>query len=151
MMLWNLINTALALVALGIAIWGVTANVRQYHLAKRQDEDAKKQKMEDEEWSQRFGRVAKNLTNIGRRYTQGGKTYGQGFGFDLVFTDVELRQRIEALLIERNSNRDIKARSLPNEQLRLSHVRQTIADALDAIEKVKKETPELAGAMGILQ
>jgi hypothetical protein len=64
---------------------------------------------------------------------------------------VELRKRIEALLIERDSNRDIKARSLPNEQLRLSHVRKTIIDALDAIEKVKKETPELAEAVDILK
>jgi len=150
MMLWNLINTLLGLVALAIAIWGVTANVRQYNLAKRQDEEAKKQKEEDEEWSLRFGRAAKNLTNIGRRYMLGGKTYGQGFGFDLVFPDAELRQRIESLLIFRNSNRDITSRSLPNEQLRLTHVRKAITDVLDAIEKVKRDSPDLAGAMGIL-
>jgi hypothetical protein len=150
MMLWNLINTLLGLVALAIAIWGVTANVRQYNLAKRQDEEAKKQKEEDDEWSLRFGRAAKNLTNIGRRYMSGGKTYGQGSGFDLVFPNAELRQRIESLLIFRNSNRDITARSLPNEQLRLTHVRKTITDVLDAIEKVKRESPDLAGAMGIL-
>ena len=35
--------------------------------------------------------------------------------------------------------------------LRLPHVRKTIAEVLDAIEKVKKESPDLAGAMGILQ
>ena len=150
MLLWNLINTILGLVALGIAIWGATANVRQYRLAKRQDDDAKKQKREDEEWSLKFGLATKYLVNIGRRYTAGGKTYGQGFGYDLVFPDVALRQRIDSLLIERNSNRDIRGRSLPNQQLRLPHLRKTITDVLDAVEKVRTESPELAAAMDIL-
>jgi hypothetical protein len=60
------------------------------------------------------------------------------------------RQRIEAHLIQRNSNRDMQVRSLPNEQLRLPHVRKTITDVLDALEKIKHEHPGLAAAMGIL-
>jgi hypothetical protein len=74
----------------------------------------------------------------------------QAIGFDLVFPDVELRQRIEALLIERNSNKDIKARYLPNEQLRLPHDRKTITDVLDGIENVKREFPDLAGHLCVL-
>ena len=151
MMLWNLINTFLALVALGIAIWGATANVRQYRVAKRQDEDARRQKKEDEEWSLKWSQAAKSLVNIGRRYTTGGKTYGQGFVFDLVFPDPPLRNRIEALLIERGPNGDISMRSLANEQLRLPHVRKTITDVLDEVEKVRRGSPELGRAMGFLE
>jgi hypothetical protein len=151
MLLWNLINTLLGLIALAIAVWGVTANVRQYNLAKKQDEEAKKLAKEDETWSLEFERVAKNLAKIGNRFTSGGKTYGQGVGYDLVFPDMELRQRIEAHLIQRNSNRDMQVRSLPNEQLRLPHVRKTITDVLDALERIKKEHPDLAAAMGILE
>ena len=96
MFLWNIINTLLALVALVFGIWGVTANVGQYRLSRRQDEDAKKQSKIDEEWLAKFGLAARNLASIGNKSIA--MPY-QGFGYHIVFPNVELRQRIEAYLV----------------------------------------------------
>lgn len=148
MLLWNLINSVLGLVALGIAIWGVAANLRQYKLAKRQDEEAKEQKKEDEEWSAKFGLAASSLITIGKKYIA--TTQPQGYGYHIVFHDLELRQRIEAYLINLSSNLDMQVRSVPPEQLRLNDVRKTITDVLDAVEKVKKKHPDVATKLSIL-
>ena len=122
MLLWNIINTLLALVALGFGVWGVTANVKQYRLSKRQDEDAKKQAKEDEEWAAKFGLAARSLTAIGNKVIS---VPQYGVAYQIVFPDAGLQHRIEAHLINQDfSNMAIQVRSLSPEQLRLADVRK---------------------------
>src|SRR5271170_1624159 len=116
MLLWNIINTLLGLVALGFGIWGVTANVGQYRLSKRQDEDARRQAKEDEEWSAKFALAARNLIAIGNRIIS---VPYHGMAYAIAFPDSEQRHRIEAHLINQDfSNMAIQVRSLSSDQLR---------------------------------
>jgi hypothetical protein len=147
-MLWNIINTILASIGIGLAIWGITYGRRQFELSKRQDDDAKKQSKEDEEWAAKFGRAATSLISIGNK-TISLPTYN-GMGYHIVFPDVELRHRIEAHLINQDfSNMAIQVRSLTSDQLRPLDVRKTIADVLDAVEKLKRENPKAAKVLNL--
>ena len=146
-MWWNLINTFIGSLALGIAIWGALYGRRQFKLSKRQDEDAKTRAKEDELWSAKFGLAATSLACIGNK-TISVPQYG--YAYHIVFPKVELRTRIEAHLIHLNP-RDmaIQVRSLSPDQLRHQDVRRTITDALAAVEKLKQESPQAAKVLNI--
>jgi hypothetical protein len=122
-------------VGIGLAIWGISYGRRQFELSKQQDEAAKKQAKEDAEWWEQFGKATKSITTIGKNYL----SMPQGFGFDIVFADNDLRQRIGAYFINLSPNRDMQVRSLAPEQLRLPDVRRTISNVNSAVESAKKE------------
>ena len=144
----NILNTVLASIGIGLAIWGISYGRKQFHLSKRQDEDAKRQAMNDEEWAAKFGLAAKNLTAIGNKIVS---TPQYGSAYCIAFPDVGLRQRIEAHLINQDySNMAIQVRSLTTDQLRHHDVRDTITDVLAAIEKLKQESPQTLRVLGIL-
>jgi len=145
--LWNLINTFIGSLALSIAIWGLLYVRRQFELSKRQDENAKKRASDDEEWSVKFGLAARTLASIGNKLIS---VPQYGYGYNLVFPSVELRQRIEAHLINLNpTNMSIQVRSLSSDQLRHQDVRRTIADVLAAIEKAKHDIPQAVRVLDI--
>lgn len=146
-MIWNLINTFIALLALGIAIWGVGYGRKQFRLSQRQDEDAKKQTKVDEEWSQKFSLVARVLTSTSSKMIA---VPQQGYAYYLLFPNIELRQRIEALLINLNqTNMAIHVRSLTFDQLRHQDIRRTIADVLSAVEKARQDNPKMLKVLDI--
>ena len=97
-MLWNLINTVMASIGIGLAIWGITYRRRQFELLKQQDANAKKQATEDEGWAAKFGLAAKNLIKMSRTTSIGAT---QGFAYHFLFPDPEFRNRIESFLIQR--------------------------------------------------
>jgi hypothetical protein len=147
-MLWNLINTVIASIGIGLAIWGITYRRRQFELLKQQDANTKKQATEDEEWAAKFGLAAKNLIKMSRNYVNIGAS--QGFAYHFFFPDPEFRNRIESFLIQREQTMDIQIRTLSPDQLRLPHVRSAITDVLRAVEKMKRDSPFLAEKLGIV-
>jgi hypothetical protein len=146
-MWWNIINTFLASIGIGLAIWGISYGRKQFHLSKRQDEDQKAQAKDDEEWAAKFALAARNLTAIGNKIIS---VPQYGVAYQVAFPDVELRHRIEAHLINQDfSNMNIQVRSLSSDQLRPPDVRRTISDVLAAVDHLKKENPQAARVLGI--
>jgi hypothetical protein len=142
---WNLINTVMASIGIGLAIWGITYRRRQFELLKQQDANAKKQATEDEA---KFGLAAKNLIKMSRNYVNIGAS--PGFAYHFLSPDPEFRNRIESFLIQCEQTMDIQIRTLSPDQLRLPHVRSAITDVLRAVEKMKIDSPFLAEKLGIV-
>jgi hypothetical protein len=104
---------------------------------------------EDNEWADKFTEAIQYLGNVIPRFFTGvpgpppaGRPGGSGYG--LVFPDLQLRQNIEAHLIDLVSPTKMKPRSLSTDQLRLRIVRETIQKVLDRVEEVKRTDSELA-------
>lgn len=111
-------------------------------------EDKKRQEEEDNRWADMFAEAIKHLGNVVPRFYGGipgpsGIGRPGGWGYGLVFSDLTLRQNIDAFLIDR-VNEKMKARSLTPEQLRLQVVRDTIQKVLDCVEEVKRTDPDVA-------
>jgi hypothetical protein len=145
-MLWNLLNTILAVSAIAIAIWGTLYNKKQFRLSERQDQEAKTQALEDAYWAEKFGRAATVLVSVSGKMIS---TPQYGYGYHLLFKP-ELRQRIEALLVELDpSNIKIQVRSLSSDHLRRQDVREAITDLLTAVELARCESPEMLKVLDI--
>jgi hypothetical protein len=142
-MLWNLINTILALVAIYIGLY----SKKQFDLSKRQDDDAKALAKDDAVWAAKFSDAAKVLVTTSRK-TISVPQYG--LAFHQLFPKHELRVRIEAMLINLNqSDMMVQIRPLTADQLRSQEVRKTITDVLDAVENARRDSPQLLKVLDI--
>lgn len=108
---------------------------------------------EDNRWAEMHALAIRHLGNVVPRFYMGrpgppGIGRAQGYGYGIVFPDLELRQNIETYLIDRKGER-MQARPVTPELLRLQVVRDTIQRVLDAVEEIKRTDPEVAGRLVI--
>lgn len=140
-MWWNLANTVIGLIAVVIALVALRLTFRQDRLLKIERQEHAQRVTEDNEWAHKFTEAIRSLSIIIPRHVPGPRE-----AYDVVFTDIELRQRIEAHLInlERGfTGMTMQTRTLDVSQTRLQVVRKTIQDVLDVVEKLKVDDPAL--------
>lgn len=137
---WNLLNTFLALLALGVGIAAVYFSRRQVKLQEEQAAKEKRTEDETREWAAKCQEAIQLIMTVAPIWLNSG-----GAGFYRAFSDPELRQRIEAYLVDINPSNPmiVRAKAVTPDQLQLPGVRQTIRDVLDTIKKIRQD-PVLA-------
>jgi len=133
------------LIGLSISLLGWYNQWQQTSLLRQQLNEAKGLEKEIGDWYVKHGEAIANLKKIYPSYV-GGSPLINGLG--LVFSDTELRSRIETYLGSQNRmTGHFEPSTISRDQLLNPVVQRTIADGLNLVEHFKQDNPEWAEQM----
>jgi hypothetical protein len=145
-MVWNLLNTVIASVALVIGLTAAYYGRKQVVLITQERSRRQREEQELAAWSNRADKAIAHLLSIIPRWLTGGPGVASRPLYPMIFPDKTLRRSIETYLVLNDMGRNmVQARTLTPELLRLPAVQETITRVEDRLATVRIESPELAG------
>lgn len=139
MVIWNILNPAISIVALAIATFAALYT-RQQVLFLREEKRLREQLYaEDVEWSSRANAVVQKLIGLMPLQSERGPVYPK------VIDESNLRGLIESHLVSFDLGRNrVEARTLTPELLRRPLLRDTIQQLEERFSVIRKESPDIA-------
>ena len=142
-MTWNVVNTALALLALILATFSVFYAWKQVDLIRSEQRARQQAERENNEWADRADHLKRLLVPLVPRWSNGNNGLPNGPLYPMVFVEPDLRNSIETYLINRNQDR-AQPRHLTPDLLARPVVREVIERVEREIENVRRNNAVLA-------
>jgi len=142
---WQSVLSIIGAVGGLCGLWSLWYSRRQTHLMEGQIHKQETQEKEDLDWSERFERLANQLSRInpGLTIQEPGKSYTIGL-YASIFPNAQLRDAIENYVVQANPSRTQFAQRHPRpDELRRSNLRETVKRAEQYMAAFQKQHPHI--------
>ncbi|SRR6266581_2697760 len=145
-MLLAAISLILSIAAILISIFSFRYTKRQTEIMEAQESRRTREAANLKLWEQKFNEAVSAVTKVGPSWIQTKNAQTNAYG--IVCPKPELRQRIEAYLVNRQGDH-FSARQASSDLLGMSIVQHTITELLECVEHFRQADPGNATKLGL--
>jgi hypothetical protein len=142
---WQSVLSIIGAVGGLCGLWSLWYARRQTHLMERQIHKQETQEKEDLDWSERFERLANQLSRINPSLAiqEPGKSYTIAL-YASIFPNAQLRDALEHYVVQANPSRtEFAQRHAHPDELRRSNLRETVKRAEQYMAAFQKQHPQI--------